>query len=146
MKQVSGDGLRQTGVLLLSVAIPLAVGAAGAIFTSDAIPTWYATLRKPEWTPPSWLFGPVWTALYAAMGVAAWLIWRIGQRYQESRGAVRAALWMYAAQLALNGIWSPIFFGARQPGLALVVIAVLLVLIVETMRRFVLLRPTAALL
>lgn len=60
----------------LSILLPNLAGAVGAWFTSTAVPTWYRTLDKPEWNPPPWIFGPVWTALYALMGTAAWLVWR----------------------------------------------------------------------
>lgn len=129
----------QLVVLALSVAAPLALGAAGGVITAEAIPGWYADLAKPPWNPPSWLFGPVWTALYVAMGVAAWRVWRrrtaltIGGAEQS---AIRSALLVYAAQLALNAIWSPVFFGLKRVDLALVVIVVMLAVIAETVRRF----------
>ncbi len=74
---------------------------------------WYATLAKPSWTPPAWLFGPVWTLLYAMMAVAAWLVWREGGWQRQRR-----ALWLYLLQWLLNALWTPLFFGLRRPGLA----------------------------
>ena len=128
---------RDAAALLLSVVSAVAAGGIGAIFTSEAIPTWYAAIEKPAWNPPSLLFGPVWTFLYITMGFSAWLVWRAG-RGQAAAGEhrVRTALLVYAAQLGANAAWSPIFFGAKRIDLALAVIAVLLVLIVATIRRF----------
>ncbi len=105
--------------LLLFLAICLGVGGLGAIVTDKSVRTWYPTLRKPNGTPPSWIFGPVWTTLYALMAVSAWLVWR------EYRWGARAALLIFFAQLALNLAWSGIFFGARLPGPALMEIIVL---------------------
>jgi benzodiazapine receptor len=84
---------------------------------------WYESLTKPAWTPPNWIFAPVWTLLYVGIAVAGWLVWRgSGRRFS-------AALGVWAAQLAANGLWSWIFFGLHRPGAALVDILVLLALI-----------------
>lgn len=107
--------IAQAVALALFVAVCLAVGAAGGWITRPAIPTWYAGLAKPDWTPPDWLFAPVWTALYLAMALAAWLAWR--------RRGWGPALWLWAAQLALNCAWSFLFFGMRSPALGLLDIA-----------------------
>jgi tryptophan-rich sensory protein len=101
-------------------------GAIGALATSTSVHTWYPSLHKPSWTPPSWLFGPVWTLLYVGMGTAAWRVWRaLGPL--ESRRLVR----LYAAQLALNAIWSILFFGQQSPGLALIEVIVLWLVLVR---------------
>ena len=92
---------------------------------------YYASLAKPSWSPPAWVFGPVWTALYLMMAVAAWLVWR-----QGGWRAQRAPLSLYLLQLALNALWTPVFFGLRSPGLALVVIVSLGAAIVLTGRAF----------
>ena len=92
---------------------------------------YYASLVKPSWSPPAWVFGPVWTALYLMMAVAAWLVWR-----QGGWRAQRAPLSLYLLQLALNALWTPVFFGLRSPGLALVVIVSLGAAIVLTGRAF----------
>ena len=90
---------------------------------------WYASLAKPAWTPPTWVFGPAWTILYAMMAVAAWRLWRrLGARPRESR----RALVLFAVQLALNLSWTPVFFGMQRPDLALVVILVLWAAIAAT--------------
>lgn len=118
--------------LLISVIGCQLVGLLGTPFTIDAIPTWYAGLNKPFFAPPNWIFGPVWTLLYLMMGVALFLIWQQGLKKQK----VATALKYFAVQLALNFIWSPIFFGLRAPLLGLVVIVAMWVMIVATMRRF----------
>ena len=103
--------------------------------------TWYRTLQKPPWTPPAWVFGPVWTALYLSMGVAAWLVWRRGW----GRPPVRLALAVFGAQLLVNLLWSVVFFGLRRPGWAVADIAVLWVLLVATVVLFSRVRPAAGL-
>lgn len=118
--------------LLVAVAVCEGVGIVSAFFTTRAIPTWYATLTKPSFNPPSWVFGPVWTVLYALMGVAAFLVWREGL---SSPGA-RAALTLFALQLALNFAWSWLFFGIQQPGWALVEIVALWIAIAGTIVAF----------
>ena len=103
--------------LILAVALPLVLGGAGGVVTAAAIPGWYAGLSKPPWNPPSWVFGPVWTTLYLLMGVASWRVWRsqllagAGPRAQQR---VRSALVTYSGQLALNAVWSPVFFGLKR--------------------------------
>ncbi len=99
---------------------------------------WYASLRKPSWNPPSWIFGPVWTALYIMMAVAAWLVWR--------RGGPRRALGLYGVQLALNAAWTPLFFGLKLPGLAFAEILLLLAAVIVTARAFATVSRPAALL
>jgi translocator protein len=136
-------------VLVASVAGPLVLGGAGGAITARAIPGWYAGIAKPSWNPPSWLFGPVWTVLYIAMGIAAWRVWRLGtapRASSERRAEVGSALRIYGAQLALNASWTPVFFGLRRIGVAFAIIAVLLGAIVETLRRFSRLDRAAALL
>lgn len=129
---------RDALALAIAVLLPLMVGALGAIATSEAVPTWYAGLTKPGWSPPPWLFAPVWTVLYVAMGVASWLVWRAGADGVRARhaAAVRSGLLLYAAQLLANAAWSPIFFGLKRPDLAFLVIVVMWVLIVLTTWRF----------
>ena len=99
--------------LLLWVAVCFGVAGVASLFTSPEIGGWYAQLRKPAWTPPNWLFGPVWTALYLSMAVAAWLVWR-GRGF----AAARLPLSLFASQLALNGLWSILFFGLHRAGAA----------------------------
>lgn len=124
---------------MIAIVVPLAVGFLGSLVTMPAIDSWYVELAKPALNPPSWVFGPAWTALYVLMGVAAFLVWRKGL---ESKG-VRVALGLFAAQLVLNGIWSFIFFGLQNPIVALIDIAVLWILIVFTMIAFYRVSPVA---
>jgi tryptophan-rich sensory protein len=107
------------------VVICEAVGIVGSVFTVSNIPTWYATLVKPELAPPNWIFGPVWTTLYMLMGVAAWLVWR-------TRGDTRQALTIFGIQLALNLAWSWLFFGLQSPLLGLWCIGAMWLAIVAT--------------
>ena len=115
----------------------LLVGAAGALTVTN-VDTWYMSLQRPPGTPPNWVFGPVWTLLYALMGLAAWLVWQ--------RPGHRKALRLWGWQLALNAAWAPAFFGWRQTALGLLVILVLLVAICLTIAAFARLRPAASLL
>jgi tryptophan-rich sensory protein len=119
---------RQVIGLLLWVAVVIAAAAVGSAFTAPAIPAWYAGLRKPSFTPPSWIFGPVWSALYLMMAAAAWLVWRRG-----GWAAATAPLVLFLVQLAFNVGWSGLFFGLRQPGAAFAEIVVLWCLIAATL-------------
>jgi len=118
--------------LLISVIGCEIVGVLGTPFTIPAIPAWYASLNKPFFAPPNWVFGPVWTLLYFLMGLAFYLIWKQG--FNKRR--VRTACLFFLAQLGLNFIWSPIFFGLRAPQLGLLVIVAMWVFIVMTMKQF----------
>jgi tryptophan-rich sensory protein len=109
--------------LLLWLGAAFVPAAVGAPFPA---PEYYAGLRKPAWAPPPWLFGPVWTVLYAMIGVAAWLVARRGG------SGTRGALGLWGGQLVLNAAWTPIFFGLRAPGVALAEIAVMWVAIAAT--------------
>jgi translocator protein len=95
--------------LLFAIAICEAVGIVGGLFTFSSIPTWYATLQKPSFSPPNWLFGPVWTALYAMMGIALFLAWE-----KKVRGRAQA-IKVFNVQLALNLLWSILFFYFKSP-------------------------------
>lgn len=97
----------------------------GGVATAASVKTWYAELLKPDWTPPARLFGPVWAALYALMAVVAWRVW-----HRREQPAAQGLLSLWFAQLALNALWSVVFFGLRQPGLALANIVLLLALLV----------------
>jgi tryptophan-rich sensory protein len=118
--------------LVICIVVCLAAGAIGSVFTRSAIPTWYATLEKPPFSPPNWLFAPVWTLLYILMGIAAFLVWRKGL---ENRG-VRIALIVFLIQLALNALWSVVFFGLESPLYGLIVISILWIAILVTIIKF----------
>lgn len=123
----SRQGASQWVVLALFVLACLGAAALGAAWTNLSVATWYMDLQKPSWNPPSSLFGPVWTCLYVAMAVAAWLVWR-----EKGFFASRLPLLLFAVQLALNAIWSVLFFGLRAPGLALAEIVLLWIAILAT--------------
>lgn len=118
--------------LIASIIICQAAGALGTLFTMPAISTWYENLNKPSFRPPNSVFGPVWGILYTLMGISLWLVWRKG----AGTPGVRAAVIVFFIQLALNAAWSPIFFGMKNPGAGLVVIAFLLITIVFTIIKF----------
>jgi translocator protein len=120
--------MRQWLVLAGILVLCLAVGGLGGFATAQSVVDWYPALNKPSWTPPSWLFGPVWTVLYIMMAVAAWLVWKAG----EAKGA----LLLFGAQLLLNLAWSFLFFGAKSPGLGLINICVLWLAIAATIFAF----------
>jgi tryptophan-rich sensory protein len=118
--------MRDTLRLILALALPVAVGFLAGRVTAPAVASWYPELARPAFTPPSWVFAPVWTALYLAMGVAAWLVWRRGL----GTPGVAVALAVFLLQLALNGLWSLLFFGMRSPLAGLADIALLWIAVV----------------
>lgn len=121
--------MRSAIKFVISILLCYAAGFVGSVFTRPAIPTWYVTLNKPSFTPPNWLFFPVWTTLYGLMGISVFLIWRKGLK--EKR--VSIALVLFAIQLILNALWSIAFFGLHSPISGLVIIIVLWVAILLTM-------------
>ena len=133
---------RESVALAVLVLLCLAVGALGGAVTQTSVGTWYQGLEKPFFTPPDWLFAPVWTLLYVLMAVAAWRVWRTYGDAPSRRNALR----LFAAQLALNLAWSFLFFGARSPSFALADIVVLEIVILLCMRSFARLDRGAALL
>lgn len=124
------DGLRSERRLLglaLWIGVSFLAAAVGNLLGGSGISTWYPSLSKPPWTPPGWLFGPVWTLLYILMGVAAWRIWvRFGWK------GARVPLTLFSIQLVLNALWTPAFFGLQSPGLGLIVILQLWMVLVAT--------------
>ncbi len=126
----------------MALAAPFVVGALGTIPTARAIPSWYRSLDKPGWRPPDWLFGPVWTTLYALMGIALVLV-RRQDGPERHKGEAQA---VFGLQLALNLAWSFVFFGGRSPRGGLVVISALWLAILATIAQFGRVRRTAALL
>ncbi|HLL14257.1 MAG TPA: TspO/MBR family protein [Pyrinomonadaceae bacterium] len=124
------QGASQWIALACAVGVCFAAAVVGSLYTTPAIPTWYASLQKPAWNPPNWVFGPAWTLLYLMMAVAVWLVWR------ERGLTAGVALTLFAVQLILNAFWSVIFFGWRRPDLALVEIFFLWAAIFATMLAF----------
>ena len=125
--------------LVLSLAIPLAVGAIAGAFTAEAIPEWYTFLNKPSFNPPNWLFAPVWTTLYIIMGISFFMVWK------QAPGRVRnIAMISFALQLFLNFGWSFFFFYFKTIGFALVEIILLWGSILFMLLRFYRINPLTA--
>jgi translocator protein len=125
--------------LIVSIGLPLAVGAIAGMYTSAAVPEWYANLNRPSFNPPGWVFGPVWTVLYILMGISLFLIWK-----EEPGQARNWAIGVFFVQLALNFAWSFIFFYSKMIGPALLEIIVLWITIVIMLLLFYRIRPLAA--
>lgn len=118
--------------LLITVMLPLLAGVIGSMFTVSAIQEWYPVLIKPALNPPSWVFGPVWTTLYIMMGVAAFLVWRRGEKFKS----VVLPLSLFGVQLVLNALWSIVFFGMHNLELAFIEILLLWFAILATIISF----------
>ncbi len=116
----------------IAVVICLLIGFLSGFATQSSVDTWYATLNKPGFNPPNWIFAPVWTFLYITMGVSAGLVWAKGFYHIW----VKTALYYFGFQLLFNALWSIVFFGLREPFWALMVIIVLILLILATMKWF----------
>lgn len=134
--------MTQKQIIRISIAIGvcLLVGFLGAFATQTSVTTWYTTLDKPSFNPPNWLFGPVWTVLYILMGIAAGLVWSRGLYHLW----VKTALYHFGFQLLLNGMWSVVFFGLREPFYGLIVILFLFIMILLTIKWFKVVKPLAA--
>ncbi len=120
--------------ILLFVVTCIAVGYLSGMATQSSVTSWFPTLVKPVFNPPGWVFAPVWSLLYIMMGIAAGLVWN---RIDQEREAVRKALWFFVIQLALNALWSMLFFGLKNPLLALIEIILLWLMIYETYIKFI---------
>lgn len=117
--------------LLGFLAASFAAGGLGSAATATSVSTWYRGLNKPAWNPPGWIFGPVWTLLYILMAIAAWRVWR-----QSEGTAARVTLLWFGVQLALNALWSVLFFGLQRPGLAFAEVIVFWAILVGLLVRF----------
>jgi len=113
--------------LIPFVVVCFLAAAIGALATNSSVKTWYPQLRRPEWTPPNWLFGPVWTALYLMMALSAWLAWR-----SSISGVPRFALILFGIQLVLTALWSVVFFGLRKIGPAFAEVLLLWMMLIAT--------------
>ncbi|MCX7973710.1 MAG: tryptophan-rich sensory protein [Candidatus Aminicenantes bacterium] len=118
--------------LIVSLILCQLAGIIGSFFTRPAIPTWYQTLNKPNFTPPNWLFGPVWISLYILMGLSLFLIWR----KKPQNGRINSAFAIFFIQLILNAFWSIAFFGFRSPLFGLVIIILLWIGLLLTIIQF----------
>ncbi len=124
----------------IAVLLCLLIGFLSSIATQTSINTWYVTLNKPSFTPPSWIFAPVWLILYLMMGIAAGIVWSKGFYHKW----VKTALYHFGFQLLLNAAWSIFFFGLQNPLIALLDIIALLILLLFTFRWFKVVNTTAA--
>ncbi|MBS4167831.1 TspO/MBR family protein [Parachlamydia sp. AcF125] len=120
------------GVLALFILLCLFVEVVGGWFTQVGVNTWYPTLLKPSWTPPTWVFGPIWTTLYLLMAISVWLIWN----REQLSGYHFQPYFLFFSQLALNLAWSCLFFYLKSPGWALVDILLLEIVLSWTMGSF----------
>lgn len=127
--------------LLGFLAAAFIAGGIGSAATLENVRAWYPHLQKPSWTPPNWLFGPVWTCLYVMMSIAAWRVWRL-----KTGKSAKTEVALYAGQIVLNLFWSILFFGLRNPALGLIDIVLLWSLLLVMQIRFWRADLTAALL
>ena len=123
------DRRRSAYGLVVALLCCFGTSAIGGLLTATSVSSWYLQLDRPSWNPPGWLFGPVWTTLYALMAVSVWLVWRASDKSKR-------AITVFAIQLGLNLLWSALFFGLRSPGLALLEILLLLAMITLTIVEF----------
>ncbi len=131
---------RSNGIkLILSIVLCVSLGSVGGLVTVSEIPTWYASLNKPSFNPPNWLFGPVWTILYLLMGISVYMIWK--QPVSKERNK---ALQLFILQFILNFCWSFIFFGLHATGWALIEMIALWILILLSILHFAKHSKTAA--
>jgi translocator protein len=120
--------MKKTYKIIISILIPFIAGAIGSFFTSPAITGWYSLIEKPRINPPSWVFGPAWTIIYILMGISLYLIWSKGCKENK----VKVAISIFMIQLMLNSVWSILFFGLKNPGLAFIEIFFLWISILIT--------------
>ena len=121
--------MKKYAALIVSILIAYAAAFLGSLVTTPSIANWYATLNKPSFNPPNYLFGPVWTLLFTLMAISAYLVWRKQKK-------ITAELKIYGVQLGLNFLWSYLFFGLQRPGLALFEILLLWIFIALTITKF----------
>lgn len=126
--------------LIIAIVLCQMAGIIGSLFTFQAIPTWYADLAKPSFSPPNWIFGPVWTTLYTLMGISLYLVWNS----KTKQNIKKEALSVFYAQLILNSLWSIIFFGLKNLELAFVEILLMWVLIAASIVKFNKINKTAS--
>jgi translocator protein len=129
----------QISKLVASLLLPLLMGSIAGIFTANAIPGWYASLNRPSFNPPNWVFGPVWTTLYLILGISFFLIWKLDAGKDRNRAII-----VFMVQLVLNFCWSFFFFYFKTIGIALIDIVALWIMIVVMLSRFYKLRPVSA--
>ncbi|WP_394759871.1 TspO/MBR family protein [Flavobacterium sp.] len=122
--------------IILSISVCVLIGFLSSFATRSSVDTWFLTLKKPFFNPPSWIFAPVWTILYILMGYSFAIIWSNPSKSRKSKDIIKNAMLLFGIQLALNAIWSILFFGLCNPFLALIEILLLWLMIFETIRAF----------
>lgn len=127
--------------IAIALVVCLTVGYSASMVTRPSVAEWFPTIEKPFFNPPNWVFMPVWTLLYILMAIAAGLVW---DKVKEQNEAVKKALGFFLIQLTLNAIWSYLFFGLKNPMLALIEIVLLWLMIYETYLKFTKINKTAA--
>jgi benzodiazapine receptor len=134
MKKDWMEGIKRVEIVKLVISLILCqlAGIMGSISTKPAVPSWYVALKKPFFTPPAWVFTPVWIVLYILMGFAAFLIWRTGWQQRQSQ----SALILFGIQLILSALWSFMFFGLRSPLAGFIEISILSVAVLLTIQSF----------
>jgi translocator protein len=132
------SGLRLWIGLVVFLVLCFGVNGLGGLITYPNIAVWYKNLSKPDWTPPNWVFAPVWNLIFLLTAISAWLVWR-------RRGVAGAWVWTFLAQLGFNLLWSVVFFGLRRPDQALIVILLLWVSVAAMVVIFWRVRPVAGL-
>jgi tryptophan-rich sensory protein len=120
-------------LLVLSIALSQSAGFIGSFFTASSVRTWYPTLEKPFFNPPSWVFAPVWTTLYTLMGISLYLVWH---KTRTTKKGNAFAVWLFLAHLGINALWSIVFFGLKDLLAALITILVLWAMIVSLIKLF----------
>lgn len=130
--------MKKLFIFIICVLIPLAVGGISGLATTTGLESWYSTLNKPSFNPPDWLFAPVWTTLYALMGISLFLVWQSPESQLRKN-----ALIIFSIQLALNFLWSFLFFYFENPGLAFLEIVLLWVSILMMIFYFIKVKPIA---
>ena len=124
---------------IISIVLVWVVGVSGSLFTASSVNSWFPSLVKPSFNPPSWVFGPVWTILYIMIGISLYLVWIT----KANKILKKKSYWIFGIQLVLNAMWSIAFFGLQNPGLAFIVIVLLWISIILTMVEFYKIRKSA---
>ena len=133
---------RKLTYIIIGIVICSTIGFLSSVVTQSSVNGWYMTLNKPSFNPPNWIFAPVWTALYILMGISAGWVWAKGFHHKW----VKTGLYHFGFQLLLNGLWSIVFFGLKQPFWSLLVILTLLVVLILTIKWFKVVSKVAAIL
>ncbi|WP_291966491.1 TspO/MBR family protein [Maribacter sp.] len=123
---------RKLTYVIIGILICSTIGFLSSVVTQSSVNTWYMTLNKPSFNPPNWVFAPVWSVLYIMMGISAGWVWAKGFHHKW----VKTGLYHFGFQLLLNGLWSIVFFGLKQPLLALFIIIALLIVLALTIKWF----------